>query len=76
MSKELPISDDEVMVATKHLCNLLGTYKLLRVIEAVSTETAKGMHPDAVINRDLPVLREAINTMQGNHMLRCMDEPV
>jgi hypothetical protein len=58
----------------RDLLRTFGAYKVLRtVMEIVQAESEKGYNPDAVIYRDLPVIRNAVETMMGNHPIRRFD---
>ena len=67
--KSSPIRRED-QKALKDLLNTYGLFKVLVVARKIEARTAKQMHPDAVIQRDLPMLDKAISDMRGNHILR------
>lgn len=69
MLKSKPIRRED-QKALKELLDTYGLFKVLVTVQKIEAKTAKKMHPDAVIQRDLPMLDKVVSDMRGNHILR------
>jgi hypothetical protein len=67
--------DAEQLKELQKLVRTFGTYKVVSVIADMASEAVQDYknNPDAVIHRDLPVVRNAVEQMKQNHEIRRFD---